>query len=315
MKPAIRGFLLLSLRTAAILVIAALALPGPVSAQTSVSGVVSASTTWTAAGSPYIVTGDVYVQGVGAPVLTIQPGVTVKFNANATLYIGYNPSGGLQAVGTAAQPILFTANTATPTPGYWRGIWLWTYAAATSQIAYATVSYGGVSNNNGGININGSSPTVSNVTVQNNIHSGITVTGGAAAISNVTSTGNQWGMVMLGTTTASVSGSSLTANTVGGVYLAAPASPSLSAMSITNNTGWAMTQDGAVTLGTVTGLTATGNTNNAIEIRASSPGANTTWKNVGLPFAVTGDVYVQGAATPVLTIQPGVTVKFNANAT
>ncbi|HMF09600.1 MAG TPA: hypothetical protein VKJ00_10720, partial [Thermoanaerobaculia bacterium] len=52
-------------------------------AQTNVSGTISTNTTWTLAGSPYIVTSDVFVENSAAPVpvLTIQAGVTVKFNS------------------------------------------------------------------------------------------------------------------------------------------------------------------------------------------------------------------------------------------
>src|SRR5215472_994880 len=283
-------------------------------AQTNVSGTISTSTTWTLAGSPYIVTGDIYVQNSAAPVpiLTIQAGVTVKFNSGTNMYIGWSYPGGLQAVGTSSSPIVFTANGST-TPGFWRGIQLSTSTSST-QISYATVSYGGVNGAWGGIHVNGCSPTISNVTASNNMNGGVTVNGGAPTITSLTSTGNQWGMVIWGSATASVSSSTLSSNTVGGIYLQAPVTPSLQTISITNNTGFAMSQDAGVTLGTVSGITATGNTTNAVEVRASTAGANATWQTFGLPYVVTGDVYVQKSGGPaaVLTIQAGVTVKFNS---
>ena len=52
-------------------------------ADTLVSGAISTNTTWTLANSPYVMTGYVFVQGASNPVLTIQPGVTMKANAGA----------------------------------------------------------------------------------------------------------------------------------------------------------------------------------------------------------------------------------------
>ena len=85
-------------------------------------------------------------------------------------------------------------------------------------------------------------------------------------------------------------------------------------MTIANNTGYAITQDAKTTLGTVSGLTVTGNTTNGIEVRGSTADVNTTWKNAGLPYILSGYVYVEknGTPTPVLTIEAGTTVKFNA---
>jgi hypothetical protein len=78
-------------------------------ADTNISGNITTSTTWTTAGSPYIVTGVVYVEGWSGPVLTIQPGVTVKFNSGAGIVVNYGNTGALQALGTSGQPILFTS--------------------------------------------------------------------------------------------------------------------------------------------------------------------------------------------------------------
>src|SRR5262249_48593111 len=149
---------------------------------------VTVNATWKNAGLPFVATNHIYVQGT-SPVLTIQPGVTVKFNQNVVLYVGYNPtSATLQAVGTAASPITFTANTASPSPGFWGGINLSTSTAASTQISYATVSYAG--GTGGGIAVNGCSPTISNVTVQNNSQFGVYVNNGSPTISSLTATAN-----------------------------------------------------------------------------------------------------------------------------
>src|SRR5882724_4963619 len=98
---------------------------------TEVCGRISTSTTWTLANSPYIVTCDVNVYADTSPfrsppppaILTIQAGVVVKFNAGTGLNIASGAdAGGLQAQGTAASPIIFTANQTFPLAGAWKGI-------------------------------------------------------------------------------------------------------------------------------------------------------------------------------------------------
>ncbi len=267
-------------------------------ADTNVSGTISTNATWTFAGSPYIVTGDVSVGSASSPrpVLTIEPGVTVKFNSTKKLAIGWSGADGeLQAVGTAAAPIAFTANTATPSAGYWWSIQFYGSGASSSQLTYATVSYAGLTSYNfGGIKIDTSSPTIRNTTVQNCAHSGITIQNASAPL---------------------IADTTLASNPTG-LYIAYPATASLQTVTLSSNTGYAISLDARTTLGTVSSLTATGNGSNAIDARSTSSDVNlnTTWKNIGLPYIVTGDLNVGKASTPypVLTIEPGVTVKFNS---
>jgi len=72
-------------------------------ADTNVSGTISTNTTWTLANSPYIVTGLVLVQGSGSPVLTIEPGVTVKFAPAMALVVNFQAPGAVSALGTAEE--------------------------------------------------------------------------------------------------------------------------------------------------------------------------------------------------------------------
>ncbi len=114
----------------------------PSLADTSVGGLISSDTTWTLAGSPYIITSNISVYGSGSPTLTIEPGVIVKFNDNTGLSVanGTSNPGALKAVGTASSPILFTSSNPSPAPGKWSGITFRSgTVAANSALDYVTV--------------------------------------------------------------------------------------------------------------------------------------------------------------------------------
>lgn len=124
-------------------------LGGTLYADTNVSGVISTSQTWTLAGSPYIITGNVEVRGSSTPIITIEAGVQVRFNSNAAIYLGESnypeQMGGMVANGTATSPVLFTANTASPTAGYWNFIRTQPYTSSSTSFTHAVLEYGGSS--------------------------------------------------------------------------------------------------------------------------------------------------------------------------
>jgi hypothetical protein len=106
------------------------------SAQTNVSGGIYTNTTWTLANSPYIVVDTVVVfPGV---TLTIEPGVVVKFANNKRLEIR---SATLIAVGTITDSIIFTSNSATPSPGIWNCIYLFNNSTTPSSFNYCKIEY------------------------------------------------------------------------------------------------------------------------------------------------------------------------------
>jgi parallel beta-helix repeat protein len=169
-------------------------------AETFIAGAFT-SATWTLAGSPYIITADATCNN--GETLTIQAGVVVKSWTNARLQI----DGTIIVQGTAAQPVLFTADSAN-----WEGLFI-NGGEGTSSIDYCTIEkangttcaaldvtdstialssctirdnptkYGGVrmntssgsfancivlNNTQCGFYLNGSSPTIINCTISNN---------------------------------------------------------------------------------------------------------------------------------------------------
>ncbi len=108
------------------------------------TGDITTSETWTVFAGPHIVTGTVNVRG-GAR-LTIEPGVTVQFEADAALVIGNGGSGELVAIGTADSGIVFTSVgniRSDTTPGFWQGIHFYGGTGPASSLSYCTITYGG----------------------------------------------------------------------------------------------------------------------------------------------------------------------------
>jgi hypothetical protein len=108
-------------------------LPLHASGPTEVSGILDTDTTWTAANSPYLATGNIMVSS-GAT-LTVEPGVTVRFTPGRRLQV----QGTLIARGTAAAPILFTSSNDNPSPSDWDGIQF--LAGANSSVMDADCTY------------------------------------------------------------------------------------------------------------------------------------------------------------------------------
>ncbi len=145
-------------------------------AQTNVSGFISSNTNWTLAGSPYIITGNTIVDS--GFVLTIEPGVIVKFDSTKSLQI----NGILRAIGNSSTKITFTSNKNVPAPGDWAYILFsdksadYNHTLLTGSIMqYCIVEYAGENSVYlaGAIRISSSFPYFNNCEVRNNSTTGI----------------------------------------------------------------------------------------------------------------------------------------------
>lgn len=162
----------------AIILLVYITLAFAANAQTYVSGFISSNTSWELTGSPYIVTGNVLLDS--GYVLTVSPGVVVKFDSGKSIQI----EGTLEAVGTESEPVIFTSNQSVPAPGDWGFILFndkstdYNYTLNTGSIMEnCIVEYAGdltVGANNAAIRITSSYPFINRCTIRNNLTTGIT---------------------------------------------------------------------------------------------------------------------------------------------
>ena len=153
-----------------LLIITILACASSLFAQTQVCGTIDGET-WTAAGSPYVVTCDLTVTS-----LDIEPGVTVLF----TGYYQISISGYMNAVGTEADSIIFPKPDSVTS---WGGILIDEVTTLQSQFKYCTIEH----SSNSGLRIFDSVPPVmENCNFTNNSRS----TGGGIYITNTTHLGS-----------------------------------------------------------------------------------------------------------------------------
>ncbi|NOY90365.1 MAG: DUF4215 domain-containing protein, partial [Deltaproteobacteria bacterium] len=217
---------LLALVTLALLALA----PTSADAQTTIPGGNIINQTWTTAGSPYLVQGDITVPA-GA-FLTIEAGVEVRASSSDAVSSGTNTSrveiiinGRFTVNGTAASPALFTS--VTTTTGSWYGI------IADSAEAIS-ITGARISRASYGVYVKSGSPALVGTTLQQ----------------------NNYGLYATGSSAPNVTGCVLTSNTSAGLYVGGTATPSVDHSTIYGNF------DGVFTLSGTTALTAVVITNN-----------------------------------------------------
>jgi len=145
---------------------------------TEVSGAIDADTTWTPAGSPYLVVDSLWVYP--DVTLTIQPGVAVEFAWSCGLYV----DGTLNAVGTAGSPITFTGTTATP--GWWLAIYV--QGDGSADLEWCQISHAGYYYRCGLQKTGSGALTLRNSTLSNNDGAGLQVYPGSSSFVSASNT-------------------------------------------------------------------------------------------------------------------------------
>ena len=133
--------------------------------------------TWLNHGVPYVMSGNSTVADLQT--LTINPGVTVKFDGNNRFVV----EGGLLANGTGSEHIVFTSNQPIPAKGDWNRI-LFTQPEA-SNLSFCDIQYAGSATSAIDLNNSGSNVTIDNCSIDNSGALGIYSRNGSMAfISN-----------------------------------------------------------------------------------------------------------------------------------
>jgi hypothetical protein len=102
---------------------------------------IAQSETWRNRGIPYQLSGGLSVGHAVNPILTLEPGVELRFAPGGILLVGWLATGGLRAVGTDSEPILFTG--LYDFAGSWMGAMVGPYADTTTVFDHVILNNGG----------------------------------------------------------------------------------------------------------------------------------------------------------------------------
>lgn len=257
-----------------------------------VSGVIAPSVTWDS-DLTYVIDGDLSINaGIS---LTLQPGAVLKFKDQSQ---SLTVNGTLHATGVVTSSIVFTSlkddtvggdtnndgSASRPAPGDWEGI-TFSNSSTNSLLEYGIVRFAGASTS-ADVTINGSAPTISHSQITNS---------------------NLYGLRLTNVAMPTISDSTISDNNGDGLNMASSSAPTLTNNGFVNNSGYAIRMDGTCSF-SASGNTASNNTFNAVGVSGAVP-ANTTWQ-ANLPYVIDGGITVNTSI--ILTIQPGVVVKFRS---
>ncbi len=285
----------------------------------SVSGTISADTTWSA-GNIYVVNGDMAVSS--GVTLTIEPGVIVKINGAIKIDV----YGTLNAQGTTGNKIYFTdyrddtiggdtngdGDSTSPAAGAWSRI---TFGNnGTGILDYCVLKYGGAGW--GGWNFYNSpvyktgagNLTISNSEVSYSRLHGIFVENATGIINltnNIVKDNGSQGIYSKNSS-PNISGNTLNDNVQYGLYLEGTVLPGVVSGNVFGTNGSGSIGAAGIASGTNVASDNTGVT--GIWVTQGTINSDTTWASI-FPYVINTDILVD--ANIKLTIDPGVIVKIN----
>ncbi|CAB1065628.1 hypothetical protein D1BOALGB6SA_10425, partial [Olavius sp. associated proteobacterium Delta 1] len=221
------------------------------------------------------------------------------------------------AQGTETAPITFTSNAAIPAPGDWKGIYFRDQTNdALTAIDHCVVEFGGHSHN-ANIYLANANPAIVNSTIQHSSVNGIYLNASSSSVKNsFIGENGECGLYLAGSSSPTIGGEEegniISNNGTYGIYSSgAGPFPVVIENTISNNGSYPV-RVGAMM--NVSDNIFSGNGIQAIEIIPETISADTSWRNNGVSYVVTGDITVRHSdfrgSIATLTIHPEVEVRF-----
>jgi len=248
-------------------------------------------TTWSISGSPYILTGNITIQGTdgddGITTLTIEPGADLRFNPSFYLFVGgaSGAPGAIVAVGEPDNPITFTSNRTSP----WNGI----YFRDTSDDNACVLDY---------------------CTIEKSSSYAVRIDSANPAIRHSTIRQSKYG-IYLYDSSPELTGNTITDNSHDAIYCTSNTStPLISGNTISSNGSNIMNIGANVNL---VGNIISGRPDQGIRIIKGTISRDITWPNYTVPYIIAGILTIQGTdgedGITTLTIEPGTEIRINSS--
>ncbi len=189
----------------------------------------------------YQVVNGIVVDHSSNPMLTIEAGADLRFSLGS-VQVTQNGDGGMQVLGTAANPIRFTA--ADPNaPVHWGGIVFNGRTDSRSKIEYAVIEYGGNFSSSYGLGLFGGNPLVRNTIVRESMGAGIRVDTSATLEQNILRDNGTFGILCGAGQFSRILSNTIVDNTDAGIQCTTNADIRFNVVS-GSNVGLRMTQSG-----------------------------------------------------------------------
>ncbi len=299
---------------------------------------------WIDPGIPYKITGSIIVEGQSGPddtaTLTLKQGVTLLMSPQTYISIASDTDpdvpGALSVEGLSSDKVIFTADSDSPGPGFWYGIYFGVYSNDfLCKLDQCTIEYAGYSWGTQ-IYCYGSSPLIQGTEVRYGNGDGIYCTAGAAPTmvdSNIHH--NSYNGLSCSVSSPSVSFNTIRYNSNCGIQVSSGSSPSIHSCTINSNLSYGIFVDTTDTnplitknsinsngyypigcyarhLSGISNNAFSGNSIQKIEVSGDTLTESTVWPRQTIPYLMSGHVIVKGTDgnTAVLTIDPGVIMQW-----